>query len=196
MNPKVPIVRFYLLWTAACCLAWVYPECGIVLLGAGLGWWPGCGCCSIATTCTFCTPGLDPGLDMQVEVSGIADDWCTNCSALDGTYVLPLASISPTECSYVYEINPNPLTCSGYSQFVVRLLLDLNTSSQLVFSMQKMCNDPNGFLNWRNSYGGAEDCTAWVDESVTYLSRAQCDPPFGSNYPCVGSGATVLVTPV
>lgn len=191
MDPRIQIIRQVMACILACVL-WSY-DCQLPWLPLALVMPP---LFSLSSTCTFCTPGLDPGLDMQVIVSGMADDWCTGCGTLDGTYVLLVGSIDATACVYNYQITPTPLTCSGFSQTVVNLVLQFNSSSNLIFEMRNMCNDPNGNTTWQNHYGSAVDCSAWVNESVAYSSRTKCDGPFGSKFPCVGSGATVLVTPV
>lgn len=48
-HPLVPIIRRCLAWAMLVAVACYAPEWALFLLAGGLGWWPGCGCCSSCT---------------------------------------------------------------------------------------------------------------------------------------------------
>lgn len=197
MNYVVPVIRFYLLWLAVGCLSTLHPECGIILLGSGFGWWPGCGCCG-GGDCTYCDPDMDFTRQFQLDVSGIADGGtCTSCSSLNLTYVLDPLSIDDggqQRCIWQTTHAAVAVTCGGFSSgtLTIQFYIDGNGGTYTAQgSITGHCS--NATLFWVNSLGGTSpDCGAYSGESLATKSASNCGGIGTAG--CSNSASTMLAT--
>ncbi len=76
-----------------------------------------CPCASVEG-CTGCVDLLGPD-EIEVVISGMANNDCTNCTVLDGTYILPLVSVTGVCCTWRLRtgIDPCPLDPTNCNMF-------------------------------------------------------------------------------
>lgn len=106
MDRKVRIVRFWLLMAVVAALVVLWPSVGIAcwpLLGMMISTYK---CCCPAD-CSFCNSGTVPD-QYQVELSGISNQGCSDCTTLDGTYIIDRTAacvwsqaVSPAVCTFI-----------------------------------------------------------------------------------------------
>lgn len=178
------LVLSILLWSA-----WSLPDFAAVL-AAGLAFmplaffWAGCPCCG----CNSCNAGTVPD-QVQVDMSGFTNSGvCSDCSELDGTYILDLIegfSLPPSTvvCQWRYEFSPTPTTCN-----YVAIRFAVNAGSIQVNVMEGL-NPATDVLNSYGVMSGAStDCSSYSSTALPHLFDDIAD-----TY-CVGSAATVTVT--
>jgi len=108
-HPLVSKIRFWLWMTGLAVISCLWPAYGMFAIGAGFGWWKGCGCCAV-THCSGCTGDLPTSI--QVVVTGCANGTCSSCSSWNNTYTLP----SIGTCSWYIDI-PGFCICGGTQNF-------------------------------------------------------------------------------
>lgn len=65
--------------------------------------WGGCGCCPTGAFCnTGCTTNPN-GSTATIVVTGVANGDCTNCGAVNGTYILTLVNCSKVSGSFFFS---------------------------------------------------------------------------------------------
>lgn len=147
-----------------------------------LFFWPTCACCG--TVCPQCSAGTPQ--QFQVDVTGFANDTCTDCANIDGTWILAIGNnclgVTGT-CAWHYDAS-GPLCGDVFCMDVI--------VSQVPFSSDRQVR-----------YAAVVGVVAIVEFIKTYTgTRPDCeslsstDLPFSSNLQtnCDGSGATVLIT--
>ncbi len=82
-HPLTTTLRWCLL---AGLVVWLWPECGLILLGTNcFGWWTGDGCCT--TDCSVvCNPAATA--TVQVDISGVTNLICTCTTMWNKSFVL------------------------------------------------------------------------------------------------------------
>ena len=69
-------------------------------------------CCGGAVLCSNCDSGTTPS-QVSISLSGVADcGACSNCTSMNGTYVLSQTAGNPCEWDYCYDF-PSTITRSG-----------------------------------------------------------------------------------
>lgn len=178
MDRRVAIVRFWLLCLAAVAVAVAWPESMMIWPVAFFTGQAGCFCCP--TACSACTAGtaLTPA-QYQVEVSGMANDNCTDCAALDGTYIVDYFGMSGGDCFWSANI-------SGASCDMTNAVIQFIVIGQVIgFTLSDPIAGAAG--SWRQFQSfAAFDC------DVTDYNL----PVFGdtSNHVCDHTGSTCLMT--
>lgn len=141
---------------------------------------PGMGC---PGDCSVCTGGTAPA-NIQVVLSGITNaglGGCTDCSNLDGTYLL----------TYAGEVS------SGVCHWILGINIDTNcTGGPINWNIIEAFTAPGGLFTVRIRYSGATG-VSFIDTSPDYdcLNWSSYSVPYsGSSGYCIGSSATCLVT--
>jgi len=119
--------------------------------------------------CDLCLGGIGPA-QIQVVISGLANQGCGDCASLDGTYVLT-HDIWGLECQWVYY---HSFPCSlTYLQLVVQDLGGGNYRIVVQFSAAGGGVDPVG---WCRYYTSKPDCANLSGESLSPVTTsADCD---------------------
>jgi len=88
----------------------------------------------VATTCGGCEDRGVPEL-MKVVVAGMADQFCTGCSALDGTYIVEFSSgaSGASECYWEDDIfSWSGITCSGADPDRISIILKTKSDGDVL----------------------------------------------------------------
>lgn len=95
MDKRVQAIRLFLLLPASAML-WVAGclDLSVIVLGIGFGLMQKCACWC-GKSCAFCEGGRSPN-QMQLHVSGVVDDFCTDCENLNADWVLDFVSSPST----------------------------------------------------------------------------------------------------
>jgi hypothetical protein len=78
--------------------------------------------------CPDCIDKISP-LYMQVDVSGVTNDGCTNCSSLNGTYILPYDGIYEGGCNWVLDLVSTLTGCGSPSSRPTGLSVSLRSGA-------------------------------------------------------------------
>lgn len=160
--------------------------------------WPGCPCCG-GPCPDYCSD--DGPAEYEVVLSGMADDLCTDCGNLDGTYVLDRDSITNflcpgnVECAWANSAPDGPTTGVGvctYPITITCLSLVIQSSTVISVALTVYKQGPGIYTegySWKKTFGSDIDCSGLSGEDIPYesdcgLANCLCDP----------SGATVEVT--
>ncbi len=190
MDLRVQFLRNVLLCVLGVVLWFVLPtlEASVVLIGAGIGFMPGCGC-HCGATCSFC---LSPApSQFQIIVADLGDDptYGENCVAeYNGTFVLDYVSQpSSILCLWKYDL-PGPY-CTGetgtaYNTYWLRLVdIGPSVASTAIVSMCNAARTVCDNNNWSTSDAASinYDCED-IDDPASLHS-------FGiASYCCVPGG--------
>lgn len=128
-----------------------------------------CPCC--VTPCAICT-GSTPG-SIQVDIAGIANDVCGDCTSLDGTYIVTGPTIV-TGC----EWNVSFSTICTANQLNVTLF-----TTNIRASLRAAATPLDPIVLWNGIPAGYDTCT-WTNLSIPFLFDKDCD----------GTAATCLLT--
>jgi hypothetical protein len=212
MNRNVLAVRFWLICILGMALALYSVEASYCALAmAGFGNFPGCGPCCV--TCNGCSG--TPSETYQIDVAGVANGFCTNCSAFNTSYVLPLKTVGSTcnpgatsasLCAWAYT---NSHVCTGTCttiNYELHHFVDVSAGNTRVRGVLNYCDSSaatcTGQRNFfSKTFAGLQDCAAWVSESITKTQDPfefvnSCTPcsDTGSGAVCNGTAATWAVT--
>lgn len=108
-HPLVPIIRWWLACLALCGLTLIWPECSLLLIGGGFGWWPGCGCCG-GLACSCCSAGARERY--QIDLSGFTNGSCTSCATYNSSFIVSATSL-PDPVNAIYTCNWQIYPISG-----------------------------------------------------------------------------------
>ena len=152
-------------------------------------------CCSTASNPCFGCSG-DITNNMQVVLSGVANcGSCSNCSSLDGTYVVPYISNGPCNFLDCFDVSSSSIVaCTSIDGFEIQVVI------QNLFGTYYV--DVNVQTNSDSACGGT-GC-AGAQFRSTSLSEPSCafsnyDVPYSSTgvgTECDFSGATCKITAI
>lgn len=162
-------------------------------------------CCG----CNNCDPGFIR--DFQVDISGMANQDCGNCSVLDGTYVATLGGdgsacrSTPTGCVWGYNtIMTLSPACSYYvivNLTITQTPIQTPTAGHYYLSLI-FSTGPCACFFGANSRSVFEadlgttkpDCSVFSGQTLTFVANsAGCSPSITG---CDGTAATVTVTAI
>lgn len=129
------------------------------ILGLFLG---GC-CCAAGVDCSFCNSGTSP-LQIQVTLTGIANNVCMSCASYNGTFVLDQNPFVP--CSYVYTF---PSKFCGSATDIIRLTF--TSFGPLVETVA----DASAIVRFFKPITTPFDCTTFSLTNIPYLESTNCD---------------------
>ena len=162
--------------------------------------WANCPCCG-GCSCT-------PGTSFQVDISGVANNTCSNCANFDGTYFLTASATSctgvATDCLWKYsngtmtDVCSPSRSCHGVCVALVEVAGASPTCTVSVegqgFTFGIGCtgfggaNQSKGVFQEAFGAGSTPDCTDYTSLNVPFQTTI--------NTGCQFSGATCTVTPV
>lgn len=158
----------------------------------------GCDYCLVEDDCTgLCDPFTVPGA-FEVTIAGLTNDGCSDCTSLNGTYVLTQIDF----CTYRYYFtDPNCGTCFGNIQLTIGTIFNGTTTVRaltvtLAFYDSDPCPDDitdpsiawNTDVIWTNQDEGIGiDCT-------TDLVGIVIDFSGDDDIYCDGTGSTATIT--
>lgn len=174
---------------------------GFICLGMVRGWVMWC-CCDVTETteCVNCIDDQAP-LQFQVELSGVADDLCSNCGTNhDGTYVVDTAGTGTCGWNWTgsngetYSLVGTVGCKAAVSSSVIldllhefgTLYLDVEFSVSSAFGQDET-------HRFRNVQLSDVDCMNLSAYGMTYRDRTESGQV---GYACDFSGATVTVTTI
>ncbi len=135
---------------------------------------PGCNCCVVPIDCNACEPNV-ASVTYKVVIAGIIDDTCTNCSNLNGTYILT----NVTDCGYEF-LSSTPATCSGGSGgplISLEFLPSLDTQIIVIISYGNVSQTRT--IEYNSGEIPEPNCLTFVDEDIPFLSSVstldKCD---------------------
>lgn len=152
---------------------------------------PAC-CCATAEPCANCEEGTTQA-EYIIEISGIADDACPDCSVLNGTFVLTqsgfgCASGHFNNCDYVYI--GEDASCPGIGSATPCISLYIDTTyAEIVISKPTI-----NYGIFRKSFSSPPDCSTDVLGTYTYYGLGQEYPGGGLQIPCTWSAATCTIS--
>lgn len=106
-----------------------------------LFFFPACACCPICSSCTS-----SPAASVQVDIAGLTNDSCTNCNALNATYILPVSSLF--QCFWTVDI---PTVCT-----VTTVTIELEQTGSWVDFIMYAGGSRRKL--WRSSAAGYNSC--------------------------------------
>lgn len=155
----------------------------LLISGGALNIWDGTGdpCCC----CPYCQDGLTPN-QMQVVLSGISNQACTDCAAnFNKTFILD--KISP--CYYELAIGPHCIRCgltSNDAYYIALILHNIGLGNTLEVLILDSLRTTSCFT-WRKNYAGVPNCRLFASESIAFFAD--------NNSGCNNAGSTAaLVT--
>lgn len=128
---------------------------GLVLL-AGIGVQPCC-CGYEPSDCNHCS-GSQP-TDLQVVIAGMVDGTCSDCTALNATYVLVNQGIQPDGCP-CWHLDLDATTCTAHA---IRACMQSPVAIGPQLLVTFLGDWPSLYLA---SFASAPDCSAWSDLEV------------------------------
>lgn len=172
MQRKVQIVRFWLLCFAALVVACLWPHWAILL--PPILFFPGqAGCFCCGSVCPFCSSGTPS--QYEVAVALLADELCTDCTDLNGTYVVT----KKFDCYWEYIIDPEVCTFD-------RIFVNIQPTGGSVFVESRFEGITNSErFKDSGTVGSSIDCL---------LSSYNLPPTSGIGTQCDNTGATCVVT--
>ena len=183
-------------WLCVASVAAVYFEGSAVLFVSGSVAFHSDCCCALCgqtsggtQECNNCIEGTHDH-DMEVVISGVANDSCTDCADLDATYILVRNALPtpPATCTWELAITQ---VCSSYD--TARLFIGAGPSNDVQFQLRKD-SDASQILIWNKTLAGVDypdddiDCSNFVDCELPAVTRV------GSDCEAETAGATCLLT--
>jgi hypothetical protein len=185
MDPRHKIIRLAAVGIASALLWWLMPGPmeSIALLGAGIGFFPGCGCHCGALDCDHCSA---TAATHQVDISGFTDGTCTDCTAYNDSFVVVQQS-SPFECIHTFVMSAPFCTTFGDQRNIQTQLEDAGAGNTRI--RVSVSNDGGTELTaWRVTLGASPfNCAGMSGTSVTRI----IGPPLGI---CVHDSSAAVVT--
>jgi hypothetical protein len=163
-------------------LAFVYSAEVFFLLPVALVMPPIFQHCPTCQPCTSCVDSLYPAY-VDVEISGVADDSCTDCEALDGTYSVPVVCIFGSCCSS--SGNFGSLTSCGITVLIT--VAFSGGPNDIVVEISLFQGILSQVIDFTLVGTGTQDCSRWSGEVLSFTSQ------IGDNI-CDFSGATLTIT--
>ena len=147
-----------------------------------------CCCGGGTTTCSHCDS--PPSDTMQVVLSGISNDDCTDCATLDGAYELSrIADSFGCQWQYIFS----GADC-GASQLRV-VLSDFAPAGTVEVQLEFLYGGFNHYITWNDVITSAG--LPWtVDCEFSSLSLPFVNVTGPGAHPCGGSGSTATVTSI
>jgi hypothetical protein len=141
---------------------------------------------TLADGCADCPPVCGPcsgavPVELQVDISGMANGTCGSCASLDGVYVLPFNNynLAGQVCTWIFELS-GPCTLD-------RLAISVEEVSPGTSYDVEAGTSAGGLQDsaWNTNLGAKPDCDTFDELSLSStITGSVCD----------GSAATVLVT--
>lgn len=191
MDRRVDILRSLLLCLFGVVTWLIVPaslEASVVLIGAGIGFMPGCGChCSATSTpvvCALCDGGSASG-EYVVVLSGLADEAAT-CSDCNGTWVCTHTGV----CKWTYDTNiPNVGVCGTTDHLISFSVLLLGAN----YHYRGSCSIYGSVYDDDRGTSLPTDCLSLSGESLPFSSDFNC---LGVGDACNGSAGSCLITSI
>lgn len=136
-----------------------------------------CGCCEEQPGCEYCNPDI---AELEVVISGSTNlPTCTNCAALNGTYVLPYLTTSPPLNFCEWELTlEEPIDLGGGCDTITTIEARIQTDFVSVY-LQVFFRNTGGTIRYRfqkeiTPFDTEWDdlpgwCGSWDDYTVPYL---------------------------
>lgn len=133
---------------------------------------PCASCCT--EECSFCS-GSAPA-QLQVVISGIANDGCGTCTTFNDTFILPRDdSEYPTGCTWHYWISDSGSGCTP-ADIHAHLHVPPFGDYRLDVFARTWGPSPNyAAITWTNDYVSKPDCNAWNNEDVALAACLECN---------------------
>lgn len=155
----------------------------------------------ISADCETCLEECSPDActdespdQLQVVISGMANDDCTDCASLDGTYVLDRITSYNNTPTCAYRVLTGVVTCSGEvgetREWVITALIGVDDGGDAYLAVELGYTAPTGgnIFGWATTSATPFDCLNFSSESLTVVAAG----PGGSA--CDHTGATCTVT--
>jgi hypothetical protein len=169
------LVAAFVCW----CLGWLPVEMLWFLPVAFL--FPSCGCCGCPTCqpCTSCVDNLYPAY-VDVEISGVVDDTCTDCEGINGLYSVPVVCVFGSCCSS--SENFGATTSCGTLTMTIQFSGSYNILVQVTITAFPTSQVTDFILTGTSK----PDCSRWSGQAVPFSVQ--------SHNLCDFSGATLTIT--
>lgn len=143
-----------------------------------MGWYP---CCCKKPACQYCTA---TPTQLQVVISGVVDQDCSDCDSLNGTFTLD--QVDGNACQWNYD-NDSLSTCFTNESYTAEIYLQSGTTYFLWVRYIGDTGGSGGTIEWLENLGTTKpDCSAWSSQSVSYHTDTISE--------CDGTSATCAVT--
>ncbi len=160
--------------------------------GVSQRWMPGypC-CCGEEYPCDFCIDGNTPD-EFELTISGVASGSCTDCSGLNGTFIVERTDPENFPCTWYYDFPAGTIDCSGKSPLQIWFgFANLGVDTGW-FAMTYLSFSGTEYIHWRDEPFDPEtdefDCMNFVDFAMPYYAH------FGVWFPtCNFSGSTAVL---
>lgn len=176
------VPEYWWLWAGLVPVSLMF--CPALLSPAGL-----CsGNCSTNTTATY-----------QVVISGMANDDCTGCASLDGTYVLDFFDLTGGGCRWRFTSSTTPLgsctNCTNPSGYNLDLYFLPDGANYKIVVQFQLAGPGTGTTGFKKIQATQIDCYNLSSVSVAFDTDTFCHVP-SSSEACNGSAATSSVTSI